>query len=118
VEYSRGRKWSSVADESRQTVKRLAERVAFAFYRAMGEDDKTVLDQFAREERVGEAINGLAVRLKGTGERLASSEDRHRASSAELYDAVSPHLQDLLGRLLSPVSAGFVLLAQVACCQD
>lgn len=97
----RRRQWSSVRDENRLTVKRMIERVAFAFYRAIGEKDQAVLDHFDKEQ-FEEAIAGLAAQLKDTGERLAaSSADRHRASSGELYDAVSPHLESLLGRLLS-----------------
>jgi hypothetical protein len=99
-EFVRRRQWLSVNRQNRNTVKRLIERLAFAFYREIGEDDQAVLGCF-RDERIEEAIAELSDRIKRNHERLATSKPPTRARSHDLHSLALPHLKELLGTLLS-----------------
>lgn len=100
IEYVRRHQWSNVREQNRSTVRRLIERLAFAYYRGLGGNDEAVRDQFGLDDVPG-AMTNLHQRLERESSSLAVSEDAYRASSRELYDLVSPHLQSLLGNLLS-----------------
>ena len=100
VEYVRRQQWLSVREENRSTVRRVIERLAFAYYRGLGVNDEAVLRQFSHDDIPG-AMVSLWWWLAAEGPGLAESEDADRASSRYLYDLASPHLRDLLGSLLS-----------------